>query len=267
MRNLFLISLISLFSLNIAKARVVVISDFDDTIKQANSKGSFLASSYHFLRKKPYLQMRDLFKELKKHYDGQGEQVEFNYVSAAPDILFAQQKWVEKHGFPVGNTFLRSIGSQDTYTFKYNQIVSILRPYLDEPGLKVIFFGDNSTHDQDVYADAARDYKLNAEIYVRDVATTATEFEGYPATGREGVLYFFSEKELEKFAGLNFMSEVLKSNIDAEYRDETLVPKYTTKTMIKRVRKTLGCKFYQFSCRKEAKVKAKALIADYYGRY
>ena len=68
MRNLFLISLISLFSLNIAKARVVVISDFDDTIKQANSKGSFLASSYHFLRKKPYLQMRDLFKELKKHY-------------------------------------------------------------------------------------------------------------------------------------------------------------------------------------------------------
>ena len=244
MRNLFLISLISLFSLNIAKARVVVISDFDDTIKQANSKGSFLASSYHFLRKKPYLQMRDLFKELKKHYDGQGEQVEFNYVSAAPDILFAQQKWVEKHGFPVGNTFLRSIGSQDTYTFKYNQIVSILRPYLDEPGLKVIFFGDNSTHDQDVYADAARDYKLNAEIYVRDVATTATEFEGFPATGREGVLYFFSEKELEKFAGLNFMSEVLKSNIDAEYRDETLVPKYTTKTMIKRVRKTLGCKFY-----------------------
>ena len=267
MRKLLFISFLSFFTLQTLNARVVVISDFDDTVKQANSKGNFIGFTYHFFRKKPYLQMRDLFKELKKHYDSQGEQVEFNYVSAAPDFLFAQQKWVEKHGFPVGNTFLRSIGSEDTYTFKYNQIVSILRPYLNEPGLKVIFFGDNSTHDQDVYADATRDYRLNSEIYVRDVSTTATEFEGFPATGRDGVNYFFSEKELEKFSGLSFMSEVLKSNIDDEYRAETLVPKYTTTTMIRRVRKALGCKLFQFSCRKEARAKGRELIQDYYSRF
>ncbi len=266
MRNLLFASFIFI-SCFTSQARVVVISDFDDTVKQANSMGSFFPLAYHFLRKKPYLQMRDLFKEMKKYYDAQGEQVEFNYVSAAPDILFAQQKWVEKHGFPVGNTFLRSLGSEDTYTFKYNQIVSILRPYLDEPGLKVIFFGDNSSHDQDVYADATRDYKLNAEIYVRDVATTATDFEGFPSEGRDGVMYFFSEKELESFSSLSFMSEVLKSNIDSEYRDESLVPKYTTKTMIKRVRRALGCKFFQFSCRKDAKTRGKALIKDYYSRF
>src|SRR5690606_10316010 len=158
--------------------------------------------------KKPYLEMRDLFVELKEHYEGLGEIVEFNYVSAAPDILFAQERWVAKHDFPVGKTFLRTIGSGDTYTFKYNQIVSILRPYLGEPDLKVIFFGDNSSHDQDVYADATRDYELNAEIYVRDVRTTATDFSLFPGTGREGVSFFFSENEFENFEGLDFLSSV-----------------------------------------------------------
>lgn len=264
-------SLLVLFSLLFGlslDARVVVISDFDDTVKKANSKGNWYESSYHFLRKKPYLEMRDLFVELKDYYDGLGEQVEFNYVSAAPDILFAQQKWVEKHGFPVGRTFLRTIGSGDTYTFKYNQIVSILRPYLEEPNLKVIFFGDNSTHDQDVYADATRDYRLNAEIYIRDVSTTATEFEGLPAENRrDGVNYFFSEREFEYFQGLGFMSSELRTDIEKAYTDKDLIPKYTTKTMVRRVRKMKGCKLFQFSCRKEAKKVGKKLIADYYDRY
>src|SRR5690606_6785198 len=200
--------------------------------------------------KKPYLEMRDLFVELKEHYEGLGEIVEFNYVSAAPDILFAQERWVAKHDFPVGKTFLRTIGSGDTYTFKYNQIVSILRPYLEDPDLKVIFFGDNSTHDQDVYADATRDYRLNSEIYVRDVRTTATDFDGLPATGRAGVVYFFSEKEFEKVPALSFMSSELRASIDESYSDKDLVPKYTTTTMVRRIRKSMGCKIYQFSCRK-----------------
>lgn len=262
-----IISLALLFSAFTAQARVVVISDFDDTVKKANSAGNFIATSYHFFRKKPYEEMRDLFVELKDHFDGLGEQVEFNYVSAAPDFLFAQQSWVEKHGFPVGRTFLRTIGSQDTYTFKYNTIVSILRPYLDEPNLKVYFFGDNSSHDQDVYADAVRDYRLNGKIYVRDVRTTATEFEGFPATGRDGVNYFFSEKELDGMNGLEFMSNELSSAIDKAYSFKTLIPKYTTKTMIRRVRKEMGCKIAQFKCRKEAKEKGKALIQEYYERY
>lgn len=249
------------------QARVVVISDFDDTVKKANSAGNFLESSYHFLRKKPYLEMRDLFVELKQHYESAGQIVEFNYVSAAPDILFAQQRWVEKHDFPVGKTFLRTIGSGDTYTFKYNQIVSILRPYLNEPDLKVIFFGDNSTHDQDVYADATRDYKLNAEIYVRDVRTTATEFESFPATGRAGVIYFFSEREFANFSGLDFMSSTLRASIEDSYTEKDLIPKYTTKTMIRRVRKANGCKLFQFSCRKEASRFGKRLINDYYERF
>lgn len=266
MRTLLPVFLLSILFAS-ANARVVVISDFDDTVKQANSAGNWYEAAFHFLRKKPFMQMRDLFVEMDRHYDAQGEQVEFNYVSAAPDFLFAQQKWVEKHGFPVGRTFLRSIGSEDTYTFKYNQIVSILRPYLNDPKLKVIFFGDNSSHDQDVYADATRDYKLNSEIYVRDVRTTATEFDGFPATGREGVMYFFSEKEFEALASLGFMSNVLRSNIDSEYIEKTLVPKYTSKTMVRRVRKKMSCKFFQFSCRKEARQRGEALIENYYSRF
>ncbi len=262
-----LISLALLFGSSALSARVVIISDFDDTVKKANSAGNFLETGYHFLRKKPYEQMRDLFVELKDHYDGMGEQVEFNYVSAAPDILFAQQHWVEKHGFPVGRTFLRTIGSQDTYTFKYNQIVSILRPYLDDPNLKVFFFGDNSSHDQDVYADATRDYRLNAQIYVRDVKTTATEFDGLPASGRAGVHYFFSEKEFESMAGLNFMSSDLRADIDSAYSEKNLVPKYTGKTMIRRLRKVMNCKMFNFKCRKDARKRGKALIQEYYERF
>lgn len=262
-----LLALVCLGLSFVATARVVVISDFDDTVKKANSAGPWYASSYHFLRKKPYLEMRDLFNELKEHYEAAGEFVEFNYVSAAPDILFAQQHWVEKHNFPVGRTFLRTLGSEDTYTFKYNQIVSILRPYLEEPNLKVIFFGDNSTHDQDVYADATRDYRLNSEIYVRDVRTTATNFDGLPGSGREGVVYFFSEKEFENVPALGFMSSQLRASIDESYKEQDLIPKYTTKTMIRRIRKNMGCKIYQFSCRKEAKKIGKANIADYYSRF
>lgn len=97
-------------STQVIHSKVYVISDIDDTVKKANSANGGVGQAYHFFRKKIYPEMRDLFNELEVIYEKLGEEVEFHYVSAAPDILFNQDKWLNKNNFPKGQAILRRPG-------------------------------------------------------------------------------------------------------------------------------------------------------------
>lgn len=264
----FIKSLILLVTLSVslsAYSKVYVISDIDDTIKKANSSGPALPQAYHFLRKKIYPEMRDLFNELKDVYERLGEEVEVIYVSAAPDAIFNQQKWIKKHNFPAGRAILRRPGDGDTYTYKTNTITELLK--VATPSDTVYFFGDNSSKDPIVYKEITEKFNLTSFIFIRDVSTEATFWANdLPITQLDGVSYFFSERELIGMEGLFFLSNELVDKIKKAYDDKELIPCYTEKTLKRRLKKSYGCGLDK-SCRSIANENGERFWNDYHTRY
>ncbi len=258
--------LFTLMTLTAVQAKVFVISDIDDTIKKANSANGGVGQIYHFLRKKIYPEMRDLFVELESSYKEMGEEVEFQYVSAAPDILFDQDKWIEKHGFPAGEATLRSIGSGDTYSYKKRVIGNIVAKGTSSD--TYYFFGDNASKDAIVYKELVDERGLsNSFIYIRDVETDATYWDSeFPVRKLDGVRYFFSERDLLRDRGVFFLSQKLRDLIHASYMEQSLIPSYTLKALEKRIKKEWGCKF-DFYCRSVANDRAEEFWNDYYQQY
>ena len=258
-----------LFFLSISSfSKVYVVSDIDDTIKKANSANGGVAQAYHFFRKKIYPEMRDLFVELKSAYESQGEEVEFVYVSAAPDILFNQQKWIKKHNFPAGSATLREFGSGDTYTYKMNTIRAKLKGFA--PSDSVYFFGDNASKDAIVYRDITKEFGIvNSYIYIRDVTTKATYWSNdLNVETMKGVNFFFSEREFlnAPSGGLFFISQSLREKIETAYAKKVLIPEYTLKEFRTRIKEDWGCGLRK-GCRKIAKEFAEKYWLDYHSRY
>lgn len=247
-------------------AKVYVISDIDDTIKKANSANGGIGQAYHFFRKRVYPEMRDLFVELQEVYERLGEEVEFHYVSAAPDFLFDQDKWLVKHNFPQGEATLKRPGDGDTYEYKTNTIGAILEKAT--PNDTVYFFGDNSSKDAIVYSELTEKFGLSKSfIYIRDVETEATHWNAdLPVYQLEGAHYFFSEIELIEQEGLFFISDSLASKIREAYEQKTLIPQYTLKALKKRLRKEWGCGLDK-GCRCIAKEEANKYWEDYHSRF
>lgn len=266
--NKWICSLVALLISLSVSARVVVVSDFDDTLKKANSAGRIDRKLYHFFRKKVYDHSRDLFVELKDYHTYLGDEVDFFYVSAAPDFAFNQQKWIMKHGFPHGETFLRKPGDGETYKFKYKTIEAILKRYLDKgEHLTVYFFGDNSEADHDVYNDLTKNLNLTAYTFIRDVRGTASGFEDLPMRRLDGLYYFFSEREWSEMAPLGFLSPNWHAATHLDYVKRDLVPNYTFVTLKTAYRKLEGCNFLEFSCRKDARERAEVAWDEYHSRY
>lgn len=249
-------------------AKTIIISDIDDTIKKSNSAGRAHEQVYHFLKKVPYLEMRDLFLELKSFEKSRGEDTRFYYVSAAKDFTFNAQPWLSKHNFPNGRSTLKSFKEKrTTYDFKYAVIKAILEEEAKSVDLEanenfnVYMFGDNAQVDAEVYARIARELNLKAHIYIRDVQTYATYFEeGLPVKKVPGVNYYFSEIELFKFPELFFISaELLGRSYDA-YKKRVLIPEYTYTTLYRRV-------FDIHKDKKRAKEHADRLWNSYYSQF
>lgn len=246
-------------------AKVYVISDIDDTIKKANSADGGIMQVYHFLRKKIYPEMRDIFVELKDVYENLGEEVEFHYVSAAPDFTFNQDKWIKEHNFPAGEATLKRRGDGDTYTYKTNTISAILEKA--NANDIVYFFGDNSSKDAIVYSELTKKFSLKSFIYIRDVETDATYWnDELPINQLEGVHYFFSEVELVDQEGLFFISDKLVTKIRSAYEQKHLIPQYTFRILKRRLRNEWGCKLDK-GCWRIAKEYAGKLWQDYHSRF
>lgn len=266
--NKFLLSLaLCLVLLPSVFAKVIVVSDIDDTIKKANSANGGIGQAYHFLRKKVYLEMRDLFVELERSYEDLGEEVEFYYVSAAPDVLFNQQKWLAKHKFPQGYDRLRVPGDGNTYTYKTKVIGDILAKM--SPSDTFYFFGDNSSKDAIVYSELTEKMGLvNSYIFIRDVSSEATDWSSaLPIHRLEGVNYFFSEAELVDHPTLFFISEELRAKIAKAYAERELIPEYTYKTLVSRMKDSFNCSFFDFDCKVTAENEAAKMWNDYHSRF
>lgn len=273
--KLFVITFL-LFSYSVGLfAKTILITDIDDTIKKANSMGG-VGGVYHFLRKKPYLETRDLFNEIKNDEVTRGNKIAYYYVSAAPSFTFDANEWIAKNNFPVGPAFLKTReNGGETYAYKYRTIKNIIENELKKDSdLKIIFFGDNSQHDAKVYYDLNIEMNLGAEIFIRDVSTEATYFSStLPLVRLPGVSYFFSEMELITHPSFLFMSSNLKTLITKEYKKVDLVPPYTLDTLVDRLKdicmdKKLGTnETHNRECKIQAKADADNYWQDYHNRY
>ena len=261
---------VSLFLYSLAvSSKTVVISDIDDTIKKSNSMGKPLEQAVHFLQKKPYLLMRDLYNEIKFNARQREDTYSFFYVSAAYSVTFKADKWIRKFDFPRGRTVLRDINNKvPTFEFKYNVISQILKQELknldseSNEELRVYMFGDNAQFDALVYDQVKKELNLsNARIFIRDVRAEATYFDSsIPVKKLDNIDYYFSEIELLNFPEFDYVSNDLKNRTRDEYTREELIPQYTLKTLERRL--------VQFTLDKEqAKNEAKIFWKDYYSRF
>ena len=181
--------------------RIVVISDIDDTIK-FRGHGRPLDPIFYFYRRKIYPELRDIYRDLEHAY----AHVDFFYISGKNRYLFPTQRWLEESGFPHGETFLRAWDSGSIYPYKKRTIKTILESYrTGAEGFRVLFFGDNTSRDPQIYLDIAEEYELSEyQIFIR---TIRNDKEQYP-----GIHYFSSEDEVKRVlsnVGLS-LPEVLK---------------------------------------------------------
>lgn len=199
-----------------------------------------------FLQKVPFFEMRDLFIELQEEYSKGNDEINFFYVSAAPFFTFDGDEWIQKNRFPIGPVILKTLQNKGpTYQYKYQNIKNIiLSEQLKNPITEIIFFGDNSQYDANVYYDLNRDLNLNASIFIRDVSTEATYFSPELEVKKlEGVHYFFSERELLEMNELHFMSETLKERIKSGYLSKKIIPKYVLTTLKDRLKDQCEAEF------------------------
>jgi len=172
--------------------------------------------------------------------------------------------------------------STDTFTYKYLTLAKKLDQMSEEERLKTqfIFIGDNASHDPDINAQIRRDYKINAEIFIRDVQTNASiALEGEELKRAKNINYFLTEKELmaktqgnieagEETIFAKAMGQSTQLLISNLLKEKELLPEYVTKTLGKRIMTKNKCIQQSdlakvIKCRKAAKKTAEALMAQY----
>lgn len=251
-----------------AYSKTVVISDIDDTLKKANSMGKATEQAYHFLRKIPYLEMRDLFNEIKANEKSKLETIHYYYVSGAYTATFNAQKWLQKNNFPLGRSILKTFKNKEsTYNFKHEKIKEIILAEMqsldhdkNEP-LHVLMFGDNAQYDAAVYTDLTKELNLDSKIYIRDVRAEATFFDSTLAVKKlSGVNYYFSEVELLANPEFNYVSTDLLARTYESYKSRSLIPTYTLRTLDRRLKDI-------YQDKQRAALDSQKYWNDYYSRF
>lgn len=169
--------------------------------------------------------MATIFQDIAAKAD-----VTFYYVSAAYDFLYLQERWLDRYGFPYGETFLRQGLGEQSYEHKYEAMALLLEQVSDEDD--VYFFGDNSSHDPQVYLDIIKDLTIkNSHIFIRDVTMTAHDTGvGLAIERLAGIHYFVSELDLIKVLPLVISAKTKDLLLDL-FTDEKLIPNYTHRTL------------------------------------
>jgi phosphatidate phosphatase APP1 len=163
MANSKLISVfIFLISFNIYSSDLVVISDFDDTIKQTNVQSTTGAIFNGVFTKKAFAGMNSLFDSMDSYTSG------LYILSNSPNLLrFKIFKLIVKHGLnPIEVSTRNIIKDRDGFKYKYDYVVSKIK----ELNSKVVLIGDDVGEDPEVYAKVKEDYPgLVDEIYIHVV--------------------------------------------------------------------------------------------------
>ena len=139
----FFLSLIFIF-FSLETRALVVVSDFDDTIKITNA-GNLVAATYNgFFKTKVYTGMPELLSEMRTYSD------ELHIVSAAPSIVAPRiRSLLQKQRIAYESLSYRLLRSwEDKIQFKIEAIERVL-----ERGEEVILLGDDVEKDPEIFQE------------------------------------------------------------------------------------------------------------------
>lgn len=180
MKNIFLLVFI-LLTHSFANAKVLVISDIDDTLKVTNLHSNLGAGSSLFDRYSHFAGMAELFKLIQL---AQAD-VDFHYVSLAPQFLMekAHHQFLKVNNFPITGLHTNPGIIQDP-NLKQKAIRTLIKKV--QPDL-VIYFGDNGQYDTLVYRQMANEFKEIPSItYIREAYSKITSDIFPTLTGQVG---------------------------------------------------------------------------------
>jgi phosphatidate phosphatase APP1 len=163
MGNSKLISVfIFLLSFNIFASDLIVISDFDDTIKQTNVQSTTGAILNGVFSTKAFAGMNSLFNSMDSYTNG------LYVLSNSPNLLrFKIFKLIDRHHLsPLEVSTRNIIKDRNGFKYKYDYVVSKIRKL----NSKVVLIGDDVGEDPEVYLKVKKDFpSLVAEIYIHVV--------------------------------------------------------------------------------------------------
>jgi phosphatidate phosphatase APP1 len=169
------------------RARMVVISDIDDTVMVTGVAHKLLMLWRLFARpgasRVPFPGVAAFYRAL--HAGSTGDQQNpMLYVSRAPWTIYPElDRFFELHQIPIGPVLhLRDWGisfhhplPRRQQSHKLDAIEQMLELYLDLP---FIMLGDSGQHDPEVYSEVARNHPRRIQaVYIRDVTGTARRTE------------------------------------------------------------------------------------------
>lgn len=147
-----------------AQARILVVSDIDDTIKVTHVLSKVGAVASAFDDDSRFSGMSELYKALAQTHRGE---IEFHYVSLAPKLIMHEQhkKFLKENSFPTTQLHTNPLLSQDPQV-KINIIRGLIQSRLPK---KIIYIGDNGQLDTYVYEKLSREFSnIPALTYIRE---------------------------------------------------------------------------------------------------
>ncbi|MBF0299646.1 MAG: hypothetical protein HQK51_13050 [Oligoflexia bacterium] len=182
-------------------AKIIVVSDLDDTLRMTNVKNTGHAIVNHIIGIRPFHRLIDIYHQIKNYYQQMGEEVIFYYLSSSPRIVDIKE-WLNHHGAPEGiirqRNFLEFFEHGGKYKIK--QLKKFLKNHIEQhkvrcftenfaesdefkellkknnlsdtdilswkkkdgsDKIKILFFGDNGQHDPLVYSSMFVDPELD----------------------------------------------------------------------------------------------------------
>ncbi len=215
-------------------ARVLIISDLDDTIKITGVKSTAMISNY-LTGVEPFDQLIKIYQETIDYYQFKGEEVDMVYLTSAPRAVNSQA-WLDQYHAPKGRLIERRNREMITVSGKEHKLNALAELMNSASSYStILFFGDNGENDPVVYTQTVRKFKLEAKsrIFIRDVMVTATEV--YPGMKLERlplVDYFLTEVDL--IDDFSFLSVALVQEI-IESREREALPDFMLDRLYERL--------------------------------
>lgn len=206
------------FSFSLAEAKIVVISDIDDTIKISHILDKSDGVSKAFKTGNVFFGMNMLYQEIKN----QNPEIEFYYISNAVRSIMglSHQHFLESNQFPAGFLALR-----DNPITNDHKVQSI-RLILKDPKIKfVIFIGDNGERDAKIYSQIVQEFPNLPQItYIRQAYSVSQESNDDIGTPIEaGQLGFVTPVEISlEFARLGILTPQQVDRIESAFTPRTI---------------------------------------------
>lgn len=245
MRLILLLAFLTITSSSWAK--VLVISDIDDTLKRSNVLN--LASAARRLLKDhpPFFVLADIYTQIQQF--NKSDPAQFAYISASTSYMYDAKDWIQKKKLPTGIYFQRPSIWTDKESFKKEKIHAFLKQNY-KTGDTVLFFGDNAEIDPKIYKSVTKQLELTkTAIFIRDVRMHSSEYtiDRTDEQVEEGVHYFATGLEiLDHEAIVPYKNKILP-RAKKLAQEHKLLATY----QVRRLARQLYRCYRQFACRPE----------------